>query len=98
MKIFVSMPMNGKTDEQIRKEFEEKKKYIKEQWGFNPEMVIDSVIGDGADDLVKYLARSIYLMSDANIVFFASGWEQARGCKIEHEVAIAYGKGVLYEQ
>ena len=98
MKIFISMPMNGKTDEQIRKDFEEKKKYLKEQWGFNPEMVLDSIIGDGIANLVKYLAKSIDLMADADLVFFALGWEQARGCKIEHEVAVAYGKGVLYEQ
>lgn len=98
MKIFVSMPMNGKTDERIREDFEEKKKYLKERWGFNPEMVIDSIIGDGITNLVKYLATSIDLMADADLVFFALGWEQARGCRIEHEVAVAYGKGVLYEQ
>ena len=98
MKIFISMPMNGKTDKEIRKDFEKKKKYLKAQWGFNPELVIDSIIGDGITNLVKYLAKSIELMADADLVLFASGWEQARGCKIEHEVAVAYGKGVLYEQ
>lgn len=25
------------------------------------------------------------------------GWEYARGCKIEHEVAVEYGKKVMYE-
>ena len=24
------------------------------------------------------------------------GWEKARGCKIEHQVAVEYGKEVLY--
>ena len=97
-KIFISMPMNGKTDEQTKKDFEENKKYLKKHWGFNPELVIDSIIGDGTDNPVKYLAKSIDLIADADIVFFASGWERARGCKIEHEVAVAYGKVVLYEQ
>ena len=27
MKIFISMPMNGKTDKEIRRDFEKKKKY-----------------------------------------------------------------------
>lgn len=98
MKIFISMPMNGKTDGQIRKDFEEKKKYLTRHWGFDPEMVIDSIIGDGTTNPVKYLATSIDLMADADLVFCALGWERARGCKIEHEVAVAYGKGVLYEQ
>lgn len=98
MKIFISMPMNGKTDKEIRKDFEKKKKYLKKQWGFKPELVIDSIIGDGTGNPVKYLAKSIYLIADADIVLFGSGWEYARGCKIEHEVAVAYGKAVLYEQ
>ena len=25
------------------------------------------------------------------------GWEKARGCKIEHDVAVNYGKKVFYE-
>lgn len=98
MKIFISMPMNGKTDKQIRKDFEKAKKYLQAQWGFNPEMVIDSIVGDGTTNPVKYLAKSIDLMADADLVLFALGWEQARGCKIEHEVAVAYDKAVLYEQ
>lgn len=98
MKIFISMPMNGKTDKEIRKDFEKKKIYLKDQWGFNPEMVIDSIIGDGDTNPLEYLGKSISLMADADLVLFASGWEQARGCKIEHEVAVAYGKAALYEQ
>lgn len=30
-------------------------------------------------------------------VKLAKGWETARGCRIEHDVAVAYGLEVLYE-
>ncbi|WP_419040028.1 Lar family restriction alleviation protein [Parolsenella catena] len=28
--------------------------------------------------------------------YFAKGWENARGCRIEHDAAVAYGLEVLY--
>ena len=30
-------------------------------------------------------------MSKCNAVYFCKGWENARGCRIEHETAKAYG-------
>ena len=41
------------------------------------------------------LASSINKLADADLVVFASGWENARGCKIEFEVAKQYGKRIL---
>ena len=29
--------------------------------------------------------------------YFCKGWENARGCRIEHAAAVAYGLEVLYE-
>ena len=28
----------------------------------------------------------------------AKGWENARGCKIEHDAAVAYGLDIIYEE
>lgn len=30
-------------------------------------------------------------------IYFMKDWEKARGCKIEHQVAVEYGKKVYYE-
>ena len=35
-------------------------------------------------------------MSKADIVVFDVGWYEARGCKIEYEVAKAYGKRIYF--
>lgn len=37
------------------------------------------------------LGTAISLMSSADVVFFAKGWENSRGCKIERQVAESYG-------
>ena len=44
----------------------------------------------------KYLlAKSIEAMSKADAVVFMKGWQEARGCRIEHQIAIDYGKFVM---
>ncbi len=44
-----------------------------------------------------FLAKSLEKMSLCDAVYFCKGWEYARGCRIEHEAAVAYGLKVIYE-
>lgn len=34
-----------------------------------------------------YLSQSLLRMGACDVVYFRKGWENARGCKIEHEVS-----------
>lgn len=45
-----------------------------------------------------FLAKSLENMSLCHAAYFCAGWENARGCRIEHEAAKAYGLEVLYEE
>lgn len=45
-----------------------------------------------------FLAKSLENMSQCHAAFFCKGWEKARGCKIEHDAAVAYGLQVIYEE
>ena len=45
-----------------------------------------------------FLAKSLENMSLCHAVYFCKGWENARGCKIEHEAAKAYGLEIIYEE
>lgn len=38
-----------------------------------------------------YLAKSLENMSLCNTAYFVKGWEDARGCRIEHEAAESCG-------
>ena len=93
--VMISQPMRGKTNEEI---IEERKQVVKmlENQGFN---VMDTIIEDFTDkiDPIFYLVRSLEYLANSDCVYFMKGWEKARGCKIEHEVAVEYGKEVIYE-
>lgn len=106
-KVFISMPMRGKTESVIEKQrkliYEKLKGYIGMPNRPNKEWVlINSVSTDYGEMLHKHkdiycLSYSIKCLSDADMVFFAKGWESARGCKIEHEIAEQYGLEIIEE-
>ena len=45
-----------------------------------------------------FLAKSLENMSLCHAAYFCKGWENARGCRIEHDAAVAYGLDVIYEE
>ena len=92
-KLFISMPMRGLTNEEIKKKMKENKKLVEEILGedlYLLESVFDANLGKSINIPVWYLGDSLKKLAQADIVFFADGWKDARGCKIEHEVAKQY--------
>lgn len=96
MKIMISQPMRGKTNEQIRNERECLIKELKSE-GYE---VIDTIISENppkdCDEAIFYLSKSIEFISKVDGVVFMQGWNTARGCIIENQVATAYGKFIKY--
>ena len=91
LKIMISQPMKGKTNEQIRKEREELVKKLQEKGHEVVNTIFAEETPEG-DARLYYLAKSIEAMSKVDAVIFMPGWEKARGCKIEHEIAVKYNK------
>ena len=44
-----------------------------------------------------YIGESIKYLGEADVAFFAKGWEDARGCRIEHECAKEYNVNRIEE-
>ena len=100
-KLFISQPMRGLTNEEILKVREEIKNRAEKTIG-EPLELINSFFEDYPGEIIKYipvwyLGKSIQLLSRADIVYFGSDWRNARGCKIEYEIANVYGIEVIIE-
>lgn len=95
-KLFISQPMKGKTNEEIKKEREEAIRCAKEMMGDEVE-VIDSFFENAPAEAkpLWYLGESLKLLSAADVAYFATGWKNARGCKIEHTCAQQYGINII---
>ena len=91
-KLFISQPMRSKTDEEILKE---RKALIAEVCMNTHEEieVIKSFFADAPADATPlwYLGESLKLLGTADFAVFATGWQDYRGCRIEHDAAVAYG-------
>jgi hypothetical protein len=97
-KAFISQPMKDKTEDQIRHERKAAILYLDGK-GYE---VVDSVFTDFPTFLkgnapLKHLAKAIDLIADVDLVYFMNGWDNARGCRIEHSVCLDYGIAVMYE-
>lgn len=94
----IIQPMAGRQRDQI-KFAKAKATRALERDGYE---VVNTLFGDDLGDKVSnssvaYLAESIRCMADVHLVYVCSGWEQARGCRIEHQIAKDYGIEVRYE-
>lgn len=106
MKVMLSQPMNGKTNEEI---VATRKRAIKELEAAGYEVVntfftdewynSENMKNRGVENIPLYfLAKSLENMSLCNAAYFCKGWDKARGCKIEHDVAVTYGLDIIYEE
>lgn len=106
MKAMLSQPMAGKTDEEI---IVTREKAIKALEARGYEIVNTLFIDEwyNRENMEKrgvvqiplcFLAKSLENMSLCHAVYFCKGWERARGCRLEHDAAVAYGLTVIYEE
>ena len=106
MKAMISQPMNGKTDKEIVavrnkaiadlevKGYEVVNTLFTDEWYSDESMKERGVV----QIPLCFLAKSLENMSLCHAAYFCKGWEKARGCRIEHDAAVAYGLNIFYEE
>lgn len=90
MNIFISQPMKGKTAERIEQERKECVETLKSFFGENIN-ILDTVFHFTEDvPALVYLGHSIEVLAKADLAVFMDGWQDARGCRVEHQCAVDY--------
>ncbi|MGM9629029.1 MAG: DUF4406 domain-containing protein [Faecousia sp.] len=105
-KAMLSQPMAGKTEAEIvatreraiaalkEKGYEIVNTLFTDEWYSKEKMEERGVV----QIPLCFLAKSLENMSLCHAAYFCKGWEKARGCKIEHDAAMAYGVEIIYEE
>lgn len=96
MKVFISQPMKGLSEEEIKSNREKAIKNIKNLYGDDAEIIDSYIDSDGTP--LWCLGKSIELLSTADIAYFVKDWNTARGCRIEYMCADNYGIGAYFEE
>lgn len=106
MKAMLSQPMAGKSEQEIIAA-RERAIHALEAQGYD---IVNTLFTDAwysKEAMEKrgvvqiplcFLAKSLENMSLCHAAYFCKGWENARGCRIEHEAAKAYGLTIIYEE
>ena len=105
-KAMISQPMAGKTDEEIvttrekaiqalnAKGYAVVNTLFTDEWYSKESMTERGVV----QIPLCFLAKSLENMSLCHAAYFCKGWENTRGCRIEHDAAVAYGLEIIYEE
>lgn len=101
MKVAISQPMKGKSVEQLEQERADLVKLLSEK-GY----IVENTVFTFSDRLSenrfvlfclgKGLNRVISLIAAMDAVVFTDGWEEVRGCRLEHDCCEAYDIPILY--
>lgn len=104
-KAMLSQPMRGRTEEEIvatrvraiatldAAGYEIVNTLFTDEWYSKEKMEERGVV----QIPLCFLAKSLENMSLCHAVYFCKGWEDARGCIIEHDAALAYGLEIIEE-
>lgn len=93
-KLFISCPMKGRTEENIRKSMEKMHRIA--EIVFDEELeVIPSYVEDkppeNSQQAIWYLGKAIQLMAEADYFIGVEYQDFFKGCDIENSIARAYG-------
>ena len=104
-KAMLSQPMAGRTEQEIiatrdraiaeleRRGYEIVNTLFTDEWYSQEKMTERGVV----QIPLCFLAKSLENMSRCHAAFFCLGWQNARGCRIEYDAAVAYGLEVIEE-
>lgn len=104
MRVFISQPMRGFSNDEIMALREEAFNEFKEE---HPDaelipsfMTRDEKFWEDTEDIphpeLEALGQSVAFMSSADILLLMPGWEAFPGCRIEQKVARYYGIPIEY--
>ena len=105
MKAMLSQPMAGKSEEEIISArnhaisvlesmgYEVVNTLFTDEW-YNKESMQKRGV---TNPPLCFLAKSLENMSLCHAAYFCKSWENARGCRIEHDAAVAYGLSIIEE-
>lgn len=100
MKIYISIPISGYNPEEQRAKAERFEKDI-EAIGHDPINPFDvqepSEYFNEKERYAYFMGFDIANLLRSDAVYFSRGWEQSKGCRLEHAAAEIYGLKIFYE-
>lgn len=95
MKIYLSIPISGH-DEQKQREHADLVKSALSRAGHIVTTPFEVYAGSNPT-YEDYICHDLLTLSRCDAIFLCDGWQFSRGCRIECNFAIEFGKTMMYE-
>lgn len=99
----ISQPMKGIDPDKVTSQREKAEAAVRAA-GYEP---IDTIYEEdfkynvNSDDVINpalwHMGLALMRLSKAHVIYMCDGWDATRGCRMEHQAAIAFGVDVMYE-
>lgn len=93
MKIYISLPITGHDIEEVEARCIFAKAVL-EKKGHTPVSPLD-VSTDPDATYAEHMGRDIAALLECDAVLFLEGYENSKGCRLEHAAAEIYGKQIV---
>ena len=95
MKVYISLPITGHDLTEVRRRAEEAKQLLT---GMDHEPVSPLDVSPNHDaTYAEHIGRDIAALLGCDAVLFLDGWQESKGCTLEHAAAKIYNKLITYE-
>lgn len=95
MKVYISLPITGHPIDEVRKKADQAKQQLSDM-GHEPVSPLD-VSPDPDAPYAEHIGRDISALLECDAVVFLDGWQESKGCTLEHAAAKIYNKLITYE-
>ena len=99
MKVFLSVGMSHRKDEDVISDIERASSIIRHMFGDSVEIIHNWNCPEAPKKSGRlwYLGEAIKKLGKCDVCFFVSGWEKHKGCKAEQFICSAYNITEIYE-
>ena len=92
-KVFISVPMSGRLESDVRKDIAGAIWAIRELYGEGVEIIHNydcEYLGMGTPSRLWYLGEAIKQLGECDVCYFVKGWDSSNGCLAERKVCELY--------
>lgn len=102
-KVFISTPMTDKPPEEIAQSFLRASEFLQPKgyttfFSYDPDKLAEAEHNGVEFPYLYMLGISLTRMSQCEAAYFCKGWQESRGCRLEHDAAFDYGLDIFFEE
>lgn len=95
MKIYISIPITGHDIAKVREHVDAVKAILSRK-GHTPVNPFDIPTGVKDPEYIDYMLADLRVLHSCDAIYMCRGWENSKGCTVEHCFARTYGKTIIY--